>query len=262
MFVVLAKMGQSPYNRSIWTGFSHALQRLGCRLLEVDAEQIPDPDRFDQRPDLLFAVHGATVPTDKVDRYREQGITTAVYLLDEPYEVDGTQVWAQHYDWAFSVDRATVPVHQQFTHAAHLPLAFDDQVFNPQVQGIPSEILMLGSPYSVREEILGPVRDRWGDRVTWVGPGWRKFSPQGQHVENFVGPADCARFYRGAGIVVNIHRDSEWSHFGNLNKHHLQATHLNPRFWEAGGCGAFQITSHRSDLKEYSPQSTSFSTLR
>ena len=260
MFVVLAKMGESPYNRSIWTGFTHAFQHLGWRVQTVEAKHVPDPAKPDEQPDLFFAVHGGHVPVTTVELYREQGILCAVHLLDEPYEVDDTKIWGQHYDWVFSVDRATVPIHAQNTHATHLPLAYDAAVFNTQIKGFPSEILMLGSPYSVREEIMERLRKRWARHTTWVGPGWRKFSQEGQHVDRFVGPADCARFYRGANIVINIHRDSLWSHQGGLNKAQIQATHLNPRFWEASGCGGFQLCSYRSDLEKFSPQTASFKT--
>ena len=67
MFVVLAKMGESPYNRSIWTGFAHAFQRLGWRVQIVEAKQVPDPAEFDRQPDLFFVVHGGDVPVTTVD---------------------------------------------------------------------------------------------------------------------------------------------------------------------------------------------------
>jgi spore maturation protein CgeB len=260
MQIVLGIMSQSPYNRSIWTGFMRAYQRMGHAVLTCDASQLPDPGSFPKRPDLLFIIHGASASLEVVDAYREQGVTTAIYLLDEPYEVDRTRVWSAHYDWAFSVDRATVSLHAVNSHAAHLPLAFDEATFFSDGPAIASEILVLGSPFSAREEYLVPIRDRWGERITWVGPGWRAFSPAGQHFEGFVTPEDCARFYRGAKVVINIHRDSLWSHFGNLNQGKIEATHLNPRFWEAAGCGAFQLCSFRADLQTYAPITAAFRT--
>lgn len=258
MLILLVRMSYSPYNRSIWTGFGNAFRRLGHQVQEVDGEQLPPPDALPELPALLLAVHGGNVPLEMIDRYRERGVTTAIHLLDEPYEVDRTVLWSRHYDWALPVDRATVPVHARHTSAVHLPLAYDDAVFITHGSAIASDILVLGSPFSAREEFLAPVRNRWGTRVTWVGPGWRKFSAQGQHVEQFVSPEDCARFYRGAKIVINIHRDASWSHFGELNREHIAATHLNPRFWEASGCGAFQLVSDRADLHRYEPRAVSF----
>ncbi len=53
--------------------------------------------------------------------------------------------------------------------------------------------------------------------------------------------------------MLNVHRDSCWSHFWELNPGRIGATHLNPRFWEAAGCGAFQLCSFREDLEIFAP---------
>lgn len=259
--IMLVVMSQSPFNRSIWTGFLEGFQSLGHSVEVVDSNQIPDPGENTGTTDLLFAVHGFNLPTEKILAYREKQITTAVYLLDEPYEVDRTVEWARHYDCVFSVDRTTVPVHQQHTQAEFLPLAYNPVFFNPNGPGIPSRILVLGTPFGAREQYLAALRDQWGKLVTWVGPGWKKFSQSGQHHEQYVTPPDCARFYRGAEMVINIHRDSHWSHFGELNKSRLEATHLNPRFWETAACRSLQLCSYRSDLDTYAPKCPTFKTL-
>ncbi len=259
MRILLAKMAQSPYNRSIWMGLSAAFTRMGHKVTEIDAALLPTPETLGpNRPDLLFAVHGGNTDPKVLLRYRDAGIATAVYLLDEPYEVDASTRWAQAYEWVFSVDRNTVPVHSEYANALHLPLAYDDGVFSPSGASIESDILLLGSPFPARLPFLKPIRDRWGERVTWVGPGWSEFSHAGRHIAGFVTPEDCARFYRGAKIVINIHRDPHWSHFGNLNRRALSPSHLNPRFWEAGACRTCQLCSWRNDLKTFAPRTPSF----
>jgi spore maturation protein CgeB len=210
---------------------------------------------------MLLAVHGGNVPIDMVQAYRTAGVATAVYLLDEPYEVDRTVEWARYYDFIYSVDQVTVPVHKRFTQARFLPLAYNQDIFTPEGPSIPSTILVLGTPFSAREKFLSVLCERWGKHVTWVGPGWKKFCTSGQHYEQFVSPADCARFYRGADIVINIHRDSYWSHFGDLNKDRLVATHLNPRFWETAACSTLQLCSYRKDLEIFAPKSPYFRTI-
>jgi spore maturation protein CgeB len=261
LHILLATMSQSPFNRSIWTGFLHGFQLLGHSVDVVDASGIPDPGMPGKRPDLLLAIHGGHVPVDKILAYRAAGVHTAVYLLDEPYEVDRTVEWACHYDSIFSVDRVTIPVHSRDTQTYFLPLAYNSAVFHPEGPSIPSTILVLGSPFSARAEYLSVLRDRWGDLVTWVGPGWKQFSTSGHHIEQYVIPVDCARFYRGADIVINIHRDSYWSHFGELNKNRLEATHLNPRFWETAACKTLQLCSYRKDLDTFAPNTPSFRTV-
>jgi len=261
LHITLVVMSQSPYNRSIWAGFLDGFQSLGHTVQVVDSSQIPEPEEGQDPVDLLFAVHGYHVPTEKVLAYRNKGISTAVYLLDEPYEIDRTAEWARHYDCIFSVDAITVPVHQLHTHTEFLPLAYNDSIFCPDGPGIPSRILVLGSPFNSRARYLEALRDQWGEIVTWVGPGWKKFSPQGQHHDKFITPPECARFYRGADITINIHRNSTWSHFGDLNKKGLEATHLNPRFWETAACNSLQLCSYRSDLDIFAPKCPAFKTV-
>ena len=164
-------MSQSPFNQSIWMGIAKGFTALGCSVEVVDAQKIPTPQTLQRPIDILFSVHGANVPSELIQTYRDKGAKTAVYLLDEPYEVDRTIEWAQHYEWVFSVDKATVPLHCQLAKASHLPLGYDPEVFNPDVQGIPSRILILGSPFSARMPYLTALRDNWGEIVTWVGPG-------------------------------------------------------------------------------------------
>ena len=259
--ILLVIMGQSPFNRSIWSGFLGGFKLLGHSVTVVDAREIPEPQELDHKPDLMFAVHGSNIPIDKVQAYRADGIVTAVYLLDEPYEVDSSVEWSRHYDCVFSVDKATLPVHSLHTQAEHLPLAYDHRVFNPDGPIIASRILVLGTPFDAREKYLAAIRDRWGDLVTWVGPGWKNFSPTGTHYEGFVDPEACAGFYRGADIIINIHRDPTWSHFGEHNKNAIEATHLNPRFWEVAGCRSFQLCSYRGDIEMLAPQAIVFNSV-
>lgn len=260
MRIEILKMAQSVFNRSIWEGFHRAFLELRCDVVLRDAESLTvdtvEPDGLD----LVLAVHGGTVPVEAVGAYRRAGVPTAVYLLDEPYEVDRSSTWSRHYDYAFTVDRETVAHHEPHRRAEFLPLGYDAGRFHPEGKAYASEILVLGSPYDHRLQMLSPLRRRWGRHITWVGPGWAPFCSAGRHVEQLITPDICARFYRGAQIVVNIHRDSVWSHFGETNRRRIRATHLNPRFWEAAACGAFQLTSYRSDLDALCPSARSFET--
>ncbi len=258
MFVLVVCMGQSPYNRSIWQGISRGFENEGCRVQIADATQIPRPASLTTLPDLFFVVHGGNTPEEAVKQYRAAGVPTAVFLLDEPYEVDQSVTWARNYDWVFSVDRSTLATHSQHSHAAHLPCGYDDTIFNPDGPSLPSRVLMLGSCFAARENLLSTSIKKFGHLFTWVGPGWQQISTAGIHYNRLVTPEECAMFYRGAAVTLNIHRDSTWSHFGELNQNRLQATHLNPRFWEAAACGGFPFSSYRSDLDIYARGTPSF----
>jgi spore maturation protein CgeB len=260
MFIFLSHIGPTPYNASIWQGMARGFHHLGHRVQVVGCQEVPDPASLPEKPALFFAVHGRCVPPEKVQALRAAGVVTAVFLLDEPYEVDFSLTWSPHYHHVFTCDRATVPVHGQFTHAVHLPLGYDDTVFRPDGPAIPSEILLLGTPYNTREALLRPLIGHFGSRMTFVGPQWKTLTTQGTHHDQFVPPEGCAQFYRGAKIVLNIHRDSVWSHFGDLNKAGIAATHLNPRFWEAAACGSLQVCDTRGDLGVYAPRTPAYDT--
>lgn len=240
---------RSAFSRSIWDGYCRAFRQLGHDVMVLD-ENLPQL-RETGVLDLLFVIHGAQVNRSTVKLYKSYGVTTAVYLVDEPYEVDRTQGWSCHYDWVFSCDRSTVPMHGD--RCVFLPLAYDDGLFCPDGPKIESEILLLGLGIDARKVVLRPLLEEWGSRITWVGPQWRWAKPYGTHIEGLFPPETVARYYRGAKVVLNIHRDSFWSHFGEHNKKKIPATHLNPRTWEAAASGAFQICSPRDDLKVYAP---------
>ncbi len=239
-------------------GLCRGFERQGCKVEVVDATKVPPPESWEKLPDLVMSVHGGNVPIDIIQKYGATGVPTAVYLLDEPYEVDSSVQWAQHYDWVFTVDRSTVKIHSENSNAIHMPCGYDESIFKPDGPSVKSDVLMLGSRFAARENILMRCVSKYGSRFTWVGPGWHELCVAGTHYNQLVSPEDCAKFYRGAGITLNIHRDSTWSHFGELNKRNIQATHLNPRFWESAACGGFPLSSYRSDLEVYAKKTPSF----
>ena len=60
--------------------------------------------------------------------------------------------------------------------------------------------------------------------------------------------------------MINIHRDSTWSHFGELNKSDLSRYTLKSSILGGTACGSLQLVSYRSDLEVYAPDAASFDT--
>ena len=72
------------------------------------------------RPDLLFVVHGRKFIQrwgNKFSRYN-----SAVWLLDEPYEVDDTSKWSHYFNYVFVNDPNTLEQHK---NAHYLPVGYD-----------------------------------------------------------------------------------------------------------------------------------------
>ena len=73
-------------------------------------------------PELIFVVHGRKF----AERWRStfSAYNTAVWLLDEPYEVDDTAKWSQEFNTVFVNDPNTLPRHR---NAHYLPVCYDPQ---------------------------------------------------------------------------------------------------------------------------------------
>src|SRR5580765_6664111 len=100
-------------------GLAHGAAALGLDYAHADSGA---PDLLDQiaahRPDLVFVVHGRIAAQRlPVGRWR-----SAVWLLDEPYEVDDTARWSARFDQVFVSDASTLDRH---AGAVYLPAAYD-----------------------------------------------------------------------------------------------------------------------------------------
>ncbi len=107
-------------------GLRNAAESLGLDFAEAywDDPQLP-AKVHDFAPDWLFVVHGRRF----VARWRNSfpSIKKAVWLLDEPYEVDDTSRWSAEFDAVFVNDPSTLSRHR---NAHYLPVAFDHAVHN------------------------------------------------------------------------------------------------------------------------------------
>src|SRR5262249_15501076 len=105
--------------------FATGLKRAAASLQLEAADSWWDDPGLEEKirqfnPDLIFVVHGRRFVQrwrDKFARYR-----AAVWLVDEPYEVDDTASWSSTFDYVFLNDQATLSRHR---NATYLPTAYD-----------------------------------------------------------------------------------------------------------------------------------------
>src|SRR5206468_10519838 len=83
-------------------------------------------------PDLVFVVHGRRC----AERWGSllADWNSAVWLLDEPYEVDDTAGWSSKFQTVFVNDPATVGRHR---NSHYLPVCFDPQVHFDSLKACP-----------------------------------------------------------------------------------------------------------------------------
>lgn len=233
-------------------GLAYAAGQLG---VESRATQWDDPclvEKVDDfKPDLLFVVNGRRFKWQwgtRFARYR-----SAVWLLDEPYEVDDTSRYSTIFGTVFLNDPNTLARHHK---AHHLPVCYDPKAHSYRPgEDRPHAVGFVGYFNPQREEALGRLARR-GLLSYVVGGPWNDAA-----LNRLCGPAkttaeETAALYRGTCIVVNIFRSRH-----HYNHAVIPAVSLNPRVYEGLGCGALVITEHRPELETLCPEMPAFRSM-
>lgn len=226
-------------------GLDHAAAHLG---LESKAALWDKPDLHEEisafRPDLLFAVHGRKFST----RIRS-GVATpdsAVWLLDEPYEVDDTSRFSSLFGTQFVNDPATLHRH---ANARYLPVCYDPDVhtYLSSAQR-PHAVGFIGGANPMREQALTRLARR--DLLTYiVGGPWRDPALLRLNRSTNIPAGQTADLYRNTRIVVNIFRTVH-----HYNSSGIAPVSMNPRIFEALQCGALVISEHRPEMDSLCPE--------
>ncbi len=231
------------------TGLQHAADELG---LNYQATYWDDPQLANKiklfAPDLLLVVHGRKF----VQKWRSriQCKSSAVWLLDEPYEVDDSAKYARYFDQVFVNDPNSIPRHE---NAHYLPVAIDPLQHNDDKRTKKYQVGFVGGYNQTRERFLLRLLDS-GHLSYVVGGPWKDRRLQSVCLARNVSPQETAELYRQTRIVVNVFRDIH--HF---NKNNIPGHALNPRIYEALACGALVVSESRPEVAEVFPALPVFS---
>jgi spore maturation protein CgeB len=232
-------------------GLAHAADQLG---VESKATQWDDPrlvEKVDDfKPDLLFVVNGRRFKGQwgtRFARYR-----SAVWLLDEPYEVDDTCRYSPIFDTVFLNDPNTLARHR---NSHYLPVCYDPKAHSYRPgEDRPHAVGFVGYFSPEREAALGRLARR-GFLSYVVGGPWSDSAVNRLCLPKTTAE-ETAALYRGARIVVNLFRSRH-----HYNRAGVPAVSLNPRVYEGLGCGALVISEHRPELDKLCPEMPAFHTM-
>ncbi len=241
--------------------FSDGLRHAAASLKLAQAEAWWDDPRLPEKiaafgPDLLLVVHGRRF-VQKWGAQRFLAHTrSAVWLTDEPYEVDDTAAWSQAFDCVFSNDPNTLDRHRPKAARAHyLPVCFDPLVHRrPDAAERPYRVGFIGGYNAQRERFLMHLADA-GLLSYVVGGPWRSPVLRQHCLAANVPASRCAELYRQTDIVINVFREQH--HF---NARHVPAHSMNPRIYEALACGAMVVSERRAEVGEVFPELPQFDT--
>lgn len=230
-------------------GLVHAAEDLGMAYDHADWSA-PDLQARIARfaPDLLFVVHGRRF----VERWRTPlAARTAVWLLDEPYEVDDTVRTASGFSQVFLNDPATLHRHHD---ATYLPVCYDPHHHRDTDEPRPHQVGFIGGGNTTRDRYLGALA-RAGLLTYVVGGAWHDPDVAARCRASNIHPLQTAIWYRTTRIVLNVFREQH--HF---NREGIPATSLNPRVYEATACGALVVSEWRPEVDEIVPELPTFRT--
>ncbi|HUP03498.1 MAG TPA: glycosyltransferase [Bryobacteraceae bacterium] len=223
-------------------GLNHAARDLGVQSESAYWDDPNLPARMEAfAPDLLFVVHGRKYS----QRYRKRAAQSAVWLLDEPYEVDDTSRFSQQFETVFVNDPGTLHRHP---NAHFLPVCYDPETYSYHPGPRPRGVGFIGGGNPARESMLGELARR-GLLSYAVGGPWRDAAIQRVCLSGNIPAADTAELYRQTQIVINVFRTQH--HF---NRERIPAVSMNPRVYEALACGALVISERRPEIEQWCPE--------
>jgi hypothetical protein len=224
-------------------GLRNAATSLGLSFQDAYWNDSQLPAKIQQfRPDWLFVVHGRRF----VERWRGQfpGVKKAVWLLDEPYEVDDTSRWSNEFDAVYLNDPSTAHRHR---NARYLPVAYDTHVHYENGHTRNYQVGFIGGHNNARERYLLALQEA-GLLSYVVGGPWRSSALRSLCLSSNIPACATADLYRQTRIVVNLFR--EVHHF---NASGVQPFSMNPRVYEALACGAVVVSETRGELPNVFP---------
>lgn len=243
----------------------HVAQSLeldfGCSVTRVLPWQLNTGLFSQRRWRLMLVLHGAAVDLSLVDWVRKSlGIRTAVWVTEDPYEIDLHASWPDVYDHVFTNDSATLGVYGR-PNVTFLPWCTNPRVFRPMevAEKYRSDVCVVGQGFPNRMDLLNalaPILSGLRARLVGDWTGWGdRLSPalKGCVVPGAWTPREAAMYFNGARINLNIHRDpSPGAMPNNLNAAGVGARSPNARAFDIAGCGAFQLVdATRPDIGQF-----------
>lgn len=241
-------------NFDVWA--KHVAQQLGIvRLMEMQNYN---------HPDLYYFICGRIFTKQNYELMDMLNLPKVVALTESPYEDDSQIAMLEHFDFAFTNDRISVPRLSAIAPTVYLPHAYDDDVFYPADHSgfdemgrsvghhRPSlvkdsvDVSFIGTPFHNRKPYLDALKAM--DIPQFIFDDPVKKDEEGRLSAVFVSPTEAAKVYHRSKICVNIHRANKYYGKEDLID---EAYSVGPRTFDIAGAGEFQICDNtRAELQD------------
>jgi len=271
--VALFSPGRECAVQDQFDGIANGLKVLGYEVkdfydnagIEPYAHQLKPFDLAIICPQINGQRHGMDKPGKAVfDLAKESGCSVVMLLPDEPYETGWYDKVAILADAVWTNEESCS---QRIEKGLYYPLTSNSAVHKGMdvEEKYRSDVCFVGGfdrrAFNRRRryfENLKDVLDR--EENLFIGANVLEIGYEKARVVNGrVTNSEIAKYYAGAKIVLNIHRDGPESSTSFFNREGASASHINPRTFEIASCRAFQLVDDtRLELKKFFPNMVTF----
>lgn len=210
------------------------------------------------QPHYVFTIHGGYLNKEVVQNIKKWGAIVGIWFIDDPYDIQSSKKRLYNWDFIFTNELASVTVYKShgYQQVYYLPLGVQTQIYFPQT--VPhqyhSDLFFVGTPFPRRIEMIKTLLAKLPKlHLKVAGPNWNNhLSYKANLINHPLTPDQIQRFYNGAKINLNIHRDdTEHVNGLNLNPDRIKAISPNNRTFDICACNSFQLVDFRTGLQDY-----------
>ena len=231
---------------------------FNCHVYHLAPQYLSKKILCELKPDLILVIHGTFTPPSLIRYASAHRIKTVLWLVEDPYEIDDHHRIIGAYDYVFTNEKqAVAKYHPGRTRAiSYLPWCC-----NPYIHkdfAVPreyhSDLCFVGMGFPNRVRIINAIAPAIKDLDVKLIGDWETWGGLHPALKDRVLPVkddflEVIKYYNGAKINLNIHRDPNDPPSGNRKK--VGATSPNDRVFALAGCGAFQLVDDtRPDLDD------------
>jgi spore maturation protein CgeB len=207
------------------------ISQLASEMIVVEA--------LKHRADLIIVPSGLGLHQNGLELATRAGFPIVLILTESPYEDGHQEKAARHSAHVFTNDLSSAMTHPDWRYLAS---AYDPEYHHPYPVDPDSQadVLFVGTGWPERQALLEGV-DWTGINLRLMGtwPNLTDESPLWPFFEDVqVNNSETSRLYSSTKVAVNHHRSDP------------KAMSLNPRGYELGGCGVFQISDWRPEIED------------
>lgn len=242
--------------RGLKTGMER-LEQLESGFLNVISQAVyAQAERFE--PDLVLSMAQAPLNRNMLQRFRKDGVLTAMWFVEDHTVFPYWRAFAPLYDLFFVIQKEPLATElaNMGVRSVYLPMAALPSFHQPlppdpaDKRRYGSAVSFVGAGYPNRRLAFRQLmhlnsRDSREFRI-W-GSDWENETVLARFIQNNgarVSSEDCVRIFNASSINLNLHSGVK------ANELVTGGDFVNPRTFELAACEAFQLVDHRTLLPE------------